>query len=37
MQLSENLAFTPQVLFAWNDETMRFQLLTAEISVQVLV
>ena len=21
MQLSENLAFTPQVLFAWNDET----------------
>ena len=22
MQLSENLAFTPQVLFAWNDETV---------------
>ena len=22
MQLSENLGFTPQVLFAWNDETM---------------
>ena len=29
MKLSENLGFTPQVLFAWNDETMLFRLLTA--------
>ena len=36
MKLSENLAFTPQVLFAWNDETAAVSAFDSGVSVQVL-